>query len=316
MIMYQNFIGIDISKDTFCTAVYGADKTRTYQNSEKGFDEFRQQHTELLSQSLIILETTGGYEMALIRNLQKHDCFVHRANTRKVKHYIRSFGQLGKTDAIDAIALAQYAFDRHEKLDIFVENISLQLLQLVRRRNDLKQMLVQEKNRLKAPEHSELKNSFQAIINVLQNEIDDIQSQIDEIYKVDAKLLEKKNVLKSVDGIGDIIATELLALIPELGTIDRKKIASLGGVAPHPNESGKKIGYRFTRGGRAEIKPVLFMAAMSASRGHSELGKFYRKLIEAGKKKMVAMTALMRKILVIANARMRDFLSERPTQTT
>ena len=98
--------------------------------------------------------------------------------------------------------------------------------------------------------------------------------------------------------------------MPELGTIDRRKIASLGGLAPHPNESGNKIGYRYTRGGRSDIKPVLFMAAMTAARSHSPLGEFYRKLVASGKKKMVALTALMRKILVIANAKIRDFYKE------
>ena len=109
--------------------------------------------------------------------------------------------------------------------------------------------------------------------------------------------------------MGETISVYLIALLPELGKLDRKKIASLAGLAPHPNESGRKIGYRSTRAGRADIKPILFLAAMTAARSKSILGDFYRRLIQAGKKKMVALTALMRKILVIANARVREHLS-------
>jgi transposase len=127
---------------------------------------------------------------------------------------------------------------------------------------------------------------------------------------------QKRDVLKTVPGLGDIISTNLLAFMPELGVADRRQIASLGGVAPHPNESGKKIGYRCTRGGRANVKRMLFMAAMTASRSNSKLGEFYQRLVAAGKKKMVALTALMPKILVIANARLIDFYLEIEQATT
>jgi transposase len=295
--MYQHFVGIDISKNEFAVALHGKNKAHTYSNNSEGFENFFAAFETTLKQGLIVLETTGGYELALIHYLQALQCAIHRANTRKVKHFIRSFGRLAKTDAIDAQALAQYGFERHASLDLFQVNSQQKLLKLVQRRIELKQMLVQEKNRRQAPDQSELMKS--------------IEKDIDMIYKADSVLMEKKNVIKEIKGIGNIIATELIALLPELGTINRKKIASLSGLAPHPNESGKKIGYRSTRGGRTEIKPILFMAAMTASRSNSKLGDFYKNLLKNGKKKMVALTALMRKIIVIANAKMRDFLSSR-----
>jgi transposase len=309
--MYQHFVGIDISKNEFAVALHGKNKAHTYSNNSEGFENFFAAFETTLKQGLIVLETTGGYELALIHYLQALQCAIHRANTRKVKHFIRSFGRLAKTDAIDAQALAQYGFERHASLDLFQVNSQQKLLKLVQRRIELKQMLVQEKNRRQAPDQSELMKSFDVIINAIETEINSIEKDIDMIYKADSVLMEKKNVIKEIKGIGNIIATELIALLPELGTINRKKIASLSGLAPHPNESGKKIGYRSTRGGRTEIKPILFMAAMTASRSNSKLGDFYKNLLKNGKKKMVALTALMRKIIVIANAKMRDFLSSR-----
>lgn len=305
--MYQHFIGIDISKNNFVAAIYGHKNTRSYANDAPGFKSFFDDHQDYLNNGLVILETTGGYELALIHYLQNYDCLVHRANTRKVKHFIRSFGRLAKTDSIDALGLAQYGFERHSSLDLFKPNSQQKLLKLVQRRLELKQILVQEKNRRQAPDQRELKNSFNAIIKALETEIKVIEGEIQSICKVDTSLEKKKKVLKTIKGIGDIIAIELLALLPELGKINRRKIASLAGVAPHPNESGNKVGYRSTRGGRSEIKPILFMAAMASCRTESASGEFYTRLVKAGKKKMVALTALMRKILITANAKLRDF---------
>lgn len=306
--MYQNFIGIDISKNDFAVAFTGKNKTETFSNDINGFDSFFSTHQNSLKDGLVVLETTGGYELPLIYFLQEQNCFVHRANTTKVKHFIRSFGTLAKSDSVDALALAHYGEERHLKLELFQVNSQQKLLKLVQRRIELKQMLVQEKNRRQAPGQNELKRSFDIIIAAIEEEINIIQEEIDLICKKDSLLAKKKEVLKTIKGIGDIIAVELLALLPEMGSLNRKKIVSLAGLAPHPNESGKKIGYRSTRGGRTEIKPILFMAAMTASRSHSSLGEFYTRLVKNGKKKMVALTALMRKILVIANARLKDFL--------
>jgi transposase len=307
--MYQNFIGIDISKNDFSIAVHGEDKANLYSNNLEGFVAFFSAYQTILKNGLVVLETTGGYELSLIHYLQTHQCAVHRANARKVKYFIRSLGKLAKSDSIDAFGLAQYGQERHTTLELFKVNSQEKLLKLVQRRIELKQMLVQEKNRRQAPNQHELKKSFDVIINAIEKELQLIEKDIDALCKADLLLEEKKKILKSIKGIGDITAIGLLALLPEMGTINRKKIASLAGLAPHPNESGKKIGYRSTRGGRADIKPVLFMAAMTAARSKSTLGEFYERLVKAGKKKMVALTALMRKILVIANARMKDFLN-------
>ena len=308
--MYQNFIGIDIGKESFYLAIHGGKHVKEFDNTASGFQTCFDSIKVIAQESLIVLETTGGYEMGLIRFLQGHQCAVHRANTRKVKHFIRSLGQLGKSDAIDARGLAHYGFERHTSLEIFVENPQQRLLKLVKRRQDLKAMMVKEKNRLKAPEQDELTESIQTILVVLQSEITKIEKIVADLYTEIPNLAEKQKVLQTVPGIGPVISSSLLAFMPELGMLDRRKIASLGGLAPHPNESGKKVGYRYTRGGRIEVKTLLFTAAMTAARSNSRLGEYYQGLIARGKKKMVALVALMRKILVIANARIRDYMHE------
>lgn len=314
--MYQNFIGIDIGKQDFYVAIHSQKSVTSYANNSQGFDEFYKSYKKELKNGLVVLETTGGYEMELIHFMLAKKCPVHRADTRKVKSFIRSYGKLGKSDAIDSIALAKYGHERHASLALFVENSSKTLLKLVSRRRGLIQMIVQEKNRLKAPDQKELQESFRTIIKALEEEVVAIDSKIKAIYQQDELLAQKAKVLETISGIGPVVSMQLIAMMPELGALNRKTVASLGGLAPHPNESGQKVGYRYTRGGRHQVKSVLFMAAMSASRSKSTLGNFYRKLVDAGKKKMVALTALMRKILVIANAKIRDFINESSIITT
>jgi len=305
--MYQNFIGIDIGKDTFVVASSNGKETHTFKNEQAGFLCFKKDYKMKLFDALIILETTGGYELNLVDYLQKRKLAVHRANTRKVKHFIRSFGILGKSDSIDAKALARYGEDRHASLELFTKNPEKMLQKLVERREDLKKMLVQEKNRLQAPDQKTLGKSFKAIIKALDVELKNIEIEIEKYCKDHSKFNDRRKILETVSGIGKIVSVQLISLLPEIGTLDRKKIASLAGVAPHPSESGKKIGYRHTRGGRENVKKVLFMAALTASRSNSLLGEFYKRLVSQGKKKMVAMVALMRKILVVANARLREY---------
>ena len=305
--MYQNFIGIDISKDTFVAASHLSKVTNSYSNNKEGFEAFIKEYKPFLLNALIVLETTGGYELKQIEYLQEKQFAVHRANTRKVKHFIKSLGRLGKSDGIDAFGLSQYGYERSERLELFVPNPRKKLEKLVERREDLKKMLVQEKNRLQSPDQTYLNKSFKKIIHVIESELKVIDREIENFFQANNDLQKKREVIETVSGIGKVISAQLVALLPELGKIDRKKIASLAGVAPHPYESGKKIGYRCTRGGRNNVKNILFMAALTACRSNSKLGDFYKKLISAGKKKMVALVALMRKILVIANARVKEY---------
>ncbi len=307
--MYHNFVGVDISKNDFHVAIYGNKVTQSFDNNTEGFNKFFATYSNELSNGFVVLETTGGHEAKLINYLQENKIAVHRANTRIVKSFIRSTGKLGKSDKIDAIGLARYAKERHAELAVYVPRDLTQkeLLQLSNRLRELKVMRASEKNRAKAPDNEFIAISCHELISSLTKYIEQIELRIQELIALDKQLQDKVKVLSDeIDGIGAATAISLLINMPELGQLDRRKIASLSGTAPHPYESGKKIGYRGVRGGRYIIKPILFMAAMAASRTKGKLGQFYQSLIAKGKKPMVALTALMRKIIVIANAKLRD----------
>jgi transposase len=307
---YHAFMGIDIGKFEFVAAFLDG-KPETFENNTLGWSDFFRSNFKHLKKSLIVLETTGGYEAGLLTFLVEKNCAVHRADTRKVKNFIRSFGQKAKTDNIDALALACYGSERHARLKIFqpVSSEQSNLKCLEERRQDLKQMLVQEKNRSKAPLNKPILKNIEAVIKCLEEQIEDINNEINNLFACDANLKAKQEILKSIPGIGEITSKSLLSLVPELGHLDNKAIASLCGVAPHAKQSGTKVWYSRTFGGRRNLRPILYMAAMAARKTKTQLSTFYENLVARGKKKMVALVALMRKIIVIANAKLRDLLS-------
>jgi transposase len=307
MKLYNSFIGIDIGKFTFVVAIHGGKKTTEYENTPLGIHQFIKDYKKYLPTALCVLETTGGYEMKLLLTLCNNNYSVHKANTRKVKNFIRSYGNAAKTDKLDAQALALYGFERAKSLDLFMPQSAqaYELYELTQRRKDLKQMLVAEKNRLKAPRAEFVQESIQNILVALSNELIEITKTIDVLIENDPILKEKQRILKTIPGIGTIIANELIVLLPELGELSRRQIASLVGLAPIAKDSGKLSGYRRTGHGRCGIKPILFLAAMAARNSNSNLKVFYESLLARGKLKMVALTALMRKIIVIANARLK-----------
>jgi transposase len=153
------------------------------------------------------------------------------------------------------------------------------------------------------------------MIKFLKKQIEKVSAEIDALINADPTQKAKRKILEEVDGIGSIISSSLLALLPELGLTDRRRIASLVGVAPHPYESGETIGYRRTKGGREEVRSILYMGAMTASRTKGRIGEFYRRLVAQGKKKMVALIAVMRKILVIANAKLAEWYKSQINET-
>lgn len=314
MKLYSSFIGIDIGKFNFVVSVYGESTTQEYECSSDGICQFIENHSAILPNALCILETTGGYELQLLYSLLAGKYKVHRADTRKVKNFIRSYGNSAKTDRLDAKSLAKYGYERGDQLGLFQASSQnqIELFQLVQRRHDLKIILVAEKNRLQSPANNIVKDSIKAIITIIEEQLIIITKQIHVLIDADPILKNKQAILKTIPGIGDIVSFELLILLPELGTLSRRQIASLAGVAPIAQESGKFHGYRRTRHGRYGVKPILFLAAMAArNSSKGDFKNFYEKLtIVKGKKKMVALTALMRKIIVIANAKLKDIDAE------
>lgn len=312
MSQYHNFIGIDIGKFTIVVAEQGSKVIREYENSNEGLAEFINFYKKKLNKSLVVMETTGGCEIKLLLTLCDLGVAVHRAHNVKVKNFIRSYGKGAKTDKLDAQALALYGYERHERLELYkpISPKLLSLYQLVERRKDLRQMIIAEKNRLESPSVGEMVRSMiEGVLKVITAQIEEVTLVIDELISNDEELNKRREILMTVDGIGKIVACELLASMPEMGECNRREIASLAGVAPQANDSGKYHGYRRCKQGRKTVKPILFLAAMAASKSKGNLGRFYQNLIKRGKKRIVAITALMRKIIVIANARIRESLA-------
>lgn len=300
----RRVLGCDVGKDDI-VVFDGADRrTRRLLNDPDTLAAFA---AELDETVLVVCEAAGGYEAALLAALSQAGRHAHRADARKVKAFIRSLGILGKTDAIDARALARYGQERGDRLPLFRPRpqACIALHTLVTTRRDLVAQRVACAHRLAAPGSAPVAAQLGRLLAALDAEIASLQADLDALVKANAPLDRAVASLRQIGGIGALTATALLALMPELGTLDRRKAAALAGLAPHPRQSGRTDAYRRTRGGRPEVKQVLFMAALSARRHNPVPKAFYERLVAAGKKPLVAITALMRKMIVIANAKLR-----------
>lgn len=299
------FIGCDVGKAEIVVFDSRDGRTRRLPNKAAPLAAFAE---SLDPTCLVLCEATGGYERGLLDALMVAGRSAHRADARKVKAFIRSFGTLGKTDAIDARALAQYGAERHARLARWQspDPRRLVLQTLVQFRSELVAERTACTNRLAAPGSQPVHACLTAIRTCLDEQIQALDAAIEQaIARLDG-LAQAERVLRSVGGIGPKTAAALLALMPELGHLTRRQAAALAGVAPHPVQSGASDAYRRTKGGRAPVKKALFMAALAAARHDPGLRATYRRLRDNGKKPIVAITALMRRIVVIANARLRD----------
>jgi len=301
------FIGCDVGKAQIVVFDSASEDVISLPNKAEPLAAFA---ATLDGNSLVICEATGGYEAVLLDAVVTAGRAVHRADARKVKAFIRSFGTLGKNDAIDARALAQYGRERHDRLIRWSprERSREQLHLLVTTRREMVQQRVACNNRLQAPRAAGVRDRLRRLLALLDAEIAGIEADINALIHSHETLARANKVLRTIPGIGPVTAFQLIALMPELGTINRRQAAALAGLAPHPRQSGSSEGYRRTRGGRPEIKQCLFMASMAAARKNPTIHAFYQRLIGNGKKPLVALTAVMRKLIVIANARMRASL--------
>lgn len=307
--VFSRFIGCDVGKAEIVVFDSHTGLVTTVTNSPKDLARFV---ASLDATCLVVCETTGGYEAVLLSATVKAHIAAHRADARKVKAFIRSFGILGKSDAIDARALARYGAERQAILSPWQAPAEQQaaLQAMVLTRADLVAERVAYRNRLAAPGAGVVQGCIKKLLACFDAQIIDIEAAIGALIRAHQPLDRAAKVLRTIKGIGPHTTAALLGLMPELGKIDRKQVAALAGVAPHPKQSGGHDGYRRVKGGRPEVKRVLFMAAMVAVRYNETFRNFYNHLIANGKKKLVAIIAVMRKMIVTANARLRDALVE------
>jgi len=298
------FIGCDVGKATIAVFDSRSGRSTVIANRPEALARFA---ATLDGSCLVICETTGGYEAQLLDALAQAGRAVHRADARRVKAFIRSLGRLGKSDAIDARALARYGQERHTGLarwqPVSAERDRLHALVMTRR--DLVAARTAWSNRLAAPGGEQAAKFLDAVIGCIETQLAVIDADIATLIEASEQLARRVRCLRGISGIGARTAAALVALMPELGSLDRRQCAALAGLAPHPQQSGQRDGYRRVHGGRPEIKRLLFMAAMSAVRYHPRLRDFYCRLRQNGKKPLVALVAAMRKLIVICNATLR-----------
>lgn len=298
------FIGIDVSSQTL--EVARSDQSSTWQatNDSAGIDQLAQQLGEL-KPVLTVLEATGGYEFEAACALQAAGLAVAVVNPRTARDFARAMGALAKTDALDARMLAAFArvLHQHPERERFVKPLAdaeLQQLQaLVLRRRQIVQMMTSERQRLRIC-HAAARPSIERVIEFLKTELGDSDTHVqDHVQRHHAQLAQ---ALASVPGIGAASVAVLLAELPELGQLDRRRVAALVGVAPLNRDSGQMRGHRSIWGGRAEVRRTLYMATLVAVRHNPILKAHYERLLAAGKRKKVALVACMRKLLTMLNA--------------
>lgn len=298
--------GVDVSKQHLDVCL--GTEARRMVNDTAGWDELTAM-LQAAQADLVVVEATGGYERGLVCALQRAGLAVARVNPRQARDFAKSMGVLGKTDQVDARCLRDFAdvLARHRARSQYItpmlESAREELSELMTRRRQLVDMRVAEHNRL---EHAGARaaRSIASVTKLLDKQIAAIDLHIDD--HMDRYFKAQRALLDSVKGVGPVTILTLTAALPELGRLGRRQIAKLVGVAPLADDSGSRSGKRRTWGGRADVRAVVYMAALVAVRHNLVIRDFYLRLVAAGKPKKVAIVASMRKLLTILNAMLRD----------
>ena len=299
------FVGVDVSKDRLDMHVLPANEAFSVARDAEGI-AILVARIAGLPPALIVLEATGGFEQVVAASLAAAGLPVVVINPRQIRDFARAVNRLAKTDRIDAALIALFAERVRPPVRPLPDAQAKLLDELVTRRRQVIEMIVAEGNRLRQTENRRLKTRIERHRKLLQDELTEIDRELDDSIRGTPIWRETGDLLQSVPGVGKGTARILIAELPELGKLDRRKIAALVGVAPFNRDSGQMRGRRMVGGGRAGVRAALYMAALVASRHNTVIAAFYQRLRAGGKPAKVALTACMRKLLTILNAILRD----------
>jgi transposase len=301
----KSFIGIDVSKQQLEVAAHESDYHFRCPNKVSAFGKLI---AELigLRPALIVLEATGGLERSVVSALQAAGLPVVVVNPRQVRDFAKALGQLAKTDRLDARVLAHFAAAIKPPLRSLKSKDEQELDALNGRRGQLIEILTDEKNRRASAATDSVRDQIKEHIDWLEKRIAELDQQLKALVQSSAPWQAKDQILQSVPGIGPVVSFSMIADLPELGTLNRQQISKLVGVAPLNRDSGQHRGTRHIYGGRARLRSVLYMAAITAARHNSVIKEFYQRLRANQKPFKVAITACMRKLLSIVNVMVRD----------
>jgi transposase len=299
------FVGIDVAKDRLDVHLRPSDEAFALRRDGAGLEALVERLVALRP-ALVVLEATGGFEVAVAGALAAAGLPLVVANPRQIRDFARATGRLAKTDRLDAEAIARFAEAVQPAPRPVPSAAARALGELVVRRRQLVEMITSEGQRRRQLRDPRLGRRLEAHLTWLQNELAALETDLDDAVRGTPAWRAAEDLLASVPGIGKTSARTLIAELPELGTLDRRKIAALVGVAPINRDSGTFRGRRMVMGGRASVRTALYMPTLTAIRHNPALQAFYRRLIGRGRPAKVAITACMRKLLVILNAILRD----------
>ena len=295
------YVGIDVAKAQVDVAVRPTDDRWYVPRDEAGIRQLVSR-LKVIEPVMVLLEASGGLELPLVASLATEALPVVVVNPRQVRDFARSTGKLAKTDSLDAAVLAHFAEAVRPPVRPLRDADTQVLNSLVARRHQVMTMMVSEKNRLHSATTGAVRPRIEAHIAWLERELDDLDEGLRRTLRQSPVWREKDDLLRTVPGVGEQLSLTLLAHLPELGTLDRRQVAALVGVAPFNRDSGTLRGKRTVWGGRARVRAALYMGALAASRFNPVIRDFYQRLLAAGKPKKLALTACMRKLLVILNS--------------
>jgi transposase len=300
----QPFVGIDVSAQSLDADTLPVSQPFSEPNTEDGIASLVLR-LKALNPKIVLLEATGGHEIPVTYAMHEAGLPVVVMNPKAVRHFAKAIGRLAKTDKLDAQVLALYAQSIQPSVRPLKDPEQLELANLMTRRRQLQGMIVMEENRRRTST-PKVRGNIDQHLAYLRQLLKDLDRETQDFIRRTPLWHDKAAMLKEVTGIGPVVSSELIALLPELGVVDRKKISALAGVAPMNRDSGQWRGQRRIQGGRPAVRRALYMAALVASRHNPVIRDFYQRLRQSGKPAKVALTACMRKLLIILNAMLKN----------